>query len=309
MASKKISFIVNPNAAMGSTGREWPHIKSLARSRLGHFQSFITGKPGDATKLTHKTLLEGADIVVCVGGDGTLNEVVNGFMGKDGPVRTKAILAFIPRGTGCDFIKTVPIPVDIHRLLKLIANPHIRPIDLGRLQYVDHEGNTSCKYFHNVISFGLGGEVDERVNRTTKVFGGFISFIWTTVISILIYNKKQIHLKADNSFENNVIIWNIAIANGRYHGGGMHVAPAARIDDGLFHVTVIGNLTLPEVFINLPKLYNGKIYQIKKVNTFTCKRVEAYSDQQVLLDVDGEQPGYLPVTIDILPNALSIICQ
>ena len=89
----------------------------------------------------------------------------------------------------------------------------------------------------------------------------------------------------------------------------MHVAPAARIDDGLFHVTVIGNLTLPEVFINLPKLYNGKIYQIKKVNTFTCKRVEAYSDQQVLLDVDGEQPGYLPVTIDILPNALSVICQ
>ena len=308
MTTKKISFIVNPNAAMGSTGREWPHIKSLAKNRLGPFQSFITNYPGDATKLTREALRKGSDIIVCVGGDGTLNEVVNGFMGKDGPVRTESILAFIPRGTGCDFIKTVPIPVDVKRLLELIANPHIRPIDLGRLQYVDHTGTASCKYFHNVISFGLGGEVDERVNRTTKVFGGFISFIWATVISILIYNKKQIHFKADNSFENNVISWNIAVANGQYHGGGMHVAPGARIDDGLFHVTVIGNLTLPGVFINLPKLYNGKIYQLKKVNTFTCKRLEAYSDQQVLLDVDGEQPGYLPVTIDILPHALSIIC-
>lgn len=309
MASRKIVFIVNPSAAMGSTGREWPRIKALARDRLGPFQAFLTNGPGDAIRLTRLALLEGAEMVVCVGGDGTLNEVVNGFMGEDGPIQPEAMLGFIPRGTGCDFIKTVPIPRELNKALDLIKDPHARPIDLGRLKYREHNGYFSYRYFHNVVSFGLGGEVDERVNSTTKVFGGFISFIWATLVSILIYDKKRIHLKVDNGFEREVINWNVVVANGQYHGGGMWVAPGATVDDGLFHVTVIGDLTLAEVFLNLPKLYNGKILTIKKVKMLVGKKVEAYSDQRVLLDVDGEQPGQLPVIIDIVPGALLIITE
>jgi YegS/Rv2252/BmrU family lipid kinase len=309
MASRKIVFIVNPSAAMGSTGREWPRIKALARDRLGPFQALLTNGPGDAIRLTRLALLEGAEMVVCVGGDGTLNEVVNGFMGEDGPIQPEAMLGFIPRGTGCDFIKTVPIPRELNRALDLIKDPHARPIDLGRLKYREHNGYFSYRYFHNVVSFGLGGEVDERVNSTTKVFGGFILFIWATLVSILIYDKKRIHLKVDNGFEQEVINWNVVVANGQYHGGGMWVAPGATVDDGLFHVTVIGDLTLAEVFLNLPKLYNGKILTIKKVKMLVGKKVEAYSDQRVLLDVDGEQPGQLPVIIDIVPGALLIITE
>lgn len=309
MASRKIVFIVNPSAAMGSTGREWPRIKTLARDRLGPFQALLTNGPGDAIRLTRLALLEGAEMVVCVGGDGTLNEVVNGFMGEDGPIQPEAMLGFIPRGTGCDFIKTVPIPRELNRALDLIKDPHARPIDLGRLKYREHNGYFSYRYFHNVVSFGLGGEVDERVNSTTKVFGGFISFIWATLVSVLIYDKKRIHLKVDNGFEREVINWNVVVANGQYHGGGMWVAPGATVDDGLFHVTVIGDLTLAEVFLNLPKLYNGKILTIKKVKMLVGKKVEAYSDQRVLLDVDGEQPGQLPVIIDIVPGALHIITE
>ncbi len=309
MSSRKITFIVNPSAAMGSTGREWHIIKALAKDRLGPFQALLTTGPGDAIRLTRRALLEGADLIVCVGGDGTLNEVVNGFMEEDSSIRPEAMLGFIPRGTGCDFIKTVPIPRKLNRALDLIIDSHARPIDLGRLRYRDHHGHYSSRYFHNVVSFGLGGEVDERVNRTTRVFGGFISFICATLISILIYNKKQIHLKVDNCFDQRVISWNVVVANGQYHGGGMWVAPGASVDDGLFHVTVIGDLTLAEVFLNLPKLYNGKIYQLKKVSTLVGKRVEAYSDQRVLLDVDGEQPGLLPVIIDIVPEALLLITE
>lgn len=309
MSPGKIVFIVNPSTAMGSTGREWPRIKALARDRLGPFQAFLTNCPGDAIRLTRLALLEGAEMVVCVGGDGTLNEVVNGFMGEDGPIQPEAMLGFIPRGTGCDFIKTVPIPRELNRALDLIKDPHARPIDLGRLKYREHNGYFSYRYFHNVVSFGLGGEVDERVNSTTKVFGGFISFIWATLVSILIYDKKRIHLKVDNGFEREVINWNVVVANGQYHGGGMWVAPGATVDDGLFHVTVIGDLTLAEVFLNLPKLYNGKILTIKKVKMLVGKKVEAYSDQRVLLDVDGEQPGQLPVIIDIVPGALLIITE
>jgi len=257
--------------------------------------------------LTRNALHKGAELVVCVGGDGTLNEVVNGFMGKNGPIRPEAMVGFIPRGTGCDFIKTVPIPVELNRALDVIITSHTRSIDLGRLEYMDHHGHPSSRYFHNITSFGLGGEVDERVNRSTKIFGGFISFILSTLISILIYNKKRIHLTVDNCFDQSVMIWNVVVANGQYHGGGMWVAPHAAVDDGLFHVTIIGDFSLAEVFWNLPKLYNGKLLQLKKVQTFVGKRVKASSDQQVLLDVDGEQPGQLPAVIDIVPKAVRFI--
>ena len=307
MLSRKVTFIVNPNAAMGSTRRHWPRIEALARERLGPIQALHTGGPADASRLTRQALMEGTDLIVCVGGDGTLNEVVNGFMGEEGPIRGNALLGFIPMGTGCDIIKTVPIPRDVIRVLDLIRELRFRAIDLGLLCYRNHHGRPAHRYFHNVASFGLGGKVDERVNRTTKVFGGFISFIWATLISLLIYNKKRIQLKVNGACDQEIICWNVVVANGQYHGGGMWVAPDAAVDDGLFHITVIGDLSLPQVFLNLPKLYNGKILEVRKVFSLTGKRVEAHSDQQVLLDVDGEQPGQLPVTITMVPRALRLI--
>jgi diacylglycerol kinase (ATP) len=307
MVSKKLTFIVNPNAAMGAVSKEWPRIEALAKDRLGSFETLPTTAPGDAINLTRQALLEGTEIVVCIGGDGTLNEVVNGFMGEGSPIRRDAVLAFIPMGTGCDFVKTVPIPRGANGVFDLILDSCSRAIDLGLLRYRDHLGRPGYRYFHNLTSFGLGGEVDKRVNRTTKALGGFVSFIWATLISLLIYDKKRVHLTVDNSLDQEVITWNIAVANGQYHGGGMRVAPDASVDDGLFHITVIGDLSLPQVFLNLPKLYNGKILEVKKVFTLTGKRIEAHSDQQVLLDVDGEQPGQLPVSIQIVPGALNLV--
>jgi diacylglycerol kinase (ATP) len=309
MPSKKVTFILNPNAAMGAANKEWPRIAALAKSRLRSFEALHTAGPGDATRLTRQALLDGTDLVICIGGDGTLNEVVNGFMGENGPIRRDALLGFIPIGTGCDFIKTVPIPRDVSRVFDLIADSQFRDIDLGVLRFRDHRGRSASRYFHNVTSFGLGGEVDARVNRTTKAFGGFFSFIWATLISLLVYDKKQVHLKVDNSFEQEVTTWNIVVANGQYHGGGMWVAPDAAVDDGLFHITVIGDLSLPQVFLNLPRLYNGKILEVQKVFTLTGRSVKARSVQPVLLDVDGEQPGQLPVSIEIVPRALHLIAQ
>jgi len=307
VASTKIAFIVNPHAAAGSAGKSWPQIAALARDRLGAFQVFFTAGPGDATRLTREAVSQGAETIVCVGGDGTLNEVVNGLMGEDGPIRPEVTVGFIPRSTGCDLIKTVSIDRKLDRAMDIIRDGHTRILDLGRIHYQDHRNNPSYRYFHNIASFGLGGEVDERVNKTTKALGGFLSFIGATLVSLLKYDKKRIHLKVDDAFDGEINVWNIAVANGQYHGGGMLVAPGAQVDDGLFQVTVIGDLTLPEVFLNLPKLYNGKIYEVAKVRSFVGKRVEAFSDQKVLLDVDGEQIGTLPVVIEIVPRAITLI--
>jgi YegS/Rv2252/BmrU family lipid kinase len=307
MASKKIAFIVNPQAAAGSAGRSWPTIKALAEDRLGPFSVSFTAGPGDAIGLTREALSRGAEVVICVGGDGTLNEVVNGLMGEHGPIRPDARLGFIPRSTGCDLAKSVHIDRELDRALDIIKHAHTRILDLGRIRYQDRRGQPTYRYFHNVTSFGLGGEVDERANRTTKAFGGFLSFFWAMLISLLKYDKKRIRLKVDDRFDGEVTIWNVAVANGQYHGGGMWVAPGARVDDGLFHVTVVGDLSLPEVFLNLPKLYNGKIYEVSQVSSFVGKRVEAFSEQRVLLDVDGEQIGTLPVVIEMVPRAVHLI--
>ena len=310
MAFKKIVFIVNPHSGNGATGREWPRIQTAAKAQLGTtLTSCLTSGPGDATRMAKSHLLDGADVIVCVGGDGTLNEVVNGFMDENGPIRKDALLGFIPNGTGCDFVKTVPIPRDLEESLDTLRSGNPRLIDLGRLRYRNHQDAPSTRYFHNITSFGLGGEVDARVNRTTKAFGPFISFIWSTLIAILSYGKKTIRLKVDNHYDEEIKIWNVAVANGQHHGGGMRVAPGAVIDDGLFHITVIGDLSLAGVFRHLPKLYNGKIREIKEVSCLTGKKVEAFSQEPVLLDVDGEQPGILPITIDIIPSALWVIMK
>ena len=302
-------FIVNPHSGNGSTGREWPDINAAARDKLGAFTSYLTSGPMDATRIARSSLLEGADLIVCIGGDGTLNEVINGFMNEDGPIRTDAILGFLPNGTGCDFVKTAPIPGRIEESLSTVRNGRACAIDLGKIRYRDQHGLPCTRYFHNITSFGLGGEVVERTNKTTKAFGPFISFIWATLMTLFLYGKKNIQLKVDNFYDQEIKIWNVAVANGQYHGGGMWVAPDAVINDGLFNITVIGDLSLAGVFWHLPKLYNGKIKKIKKVSFLTGKRIEAYSEQPVLLDVDGEQPGRLPVVIDIVPSAINVIMK
>lgn len=303
----RIAFIVNPHAGNGSTGSKWPMIEALARDRLGPFEAYMTRGPGDAVLRVKNALAEKVRLLVCVGGDGTLNEVVNGMMMHEASVRSHLALGFIPNGTGCDFVRTVSIPQDLEQAIDLIAAGTVRTIDLGVLLFRDNQGHERVRYFHNITSFGLGGDVAQRVNRTTKALGPFVSFMWATLISIFSCGKKKIRLRVDENFERELRVWNVAVANGQYHGGGMWVAPGASVCDGILNVTIIGDLAIPEIFKNLPKLYNGKINDIDKVTTLAGEKVKASSNEQVLLDVDGEQPGMLPIDIGIVPDGLNII--
>ena len=303
----RIVFIVNPHAGSGSTGANWPKIESIAGDRLGPFETYMTRGPGDGVKLVKNALAQKVRLLVCVGGDGTLNEVVNGIMMHEASRRSELVLGFIPNGTGCDFVRTVSIPQNLEQAVDLIAAGAARRIDLGMLFFRDDLGRERRRYFHNIASFGLGGEVAQRVNRTTKALGPFISFMWATLVSIFLCGKKKIRIRVDEGPEQELTVWNVAVANGQYHGGGMWVAPGASVSDGLLNVTVIGDLAIPEIFLNLPKLYNGKIDDIEKVTMLAGEKVEALSNQPVLLDVDGEQPGKLPVVIDIIPDGLNII--
>ena len=306
----KIVFIVNPHAGNGSTETTWPLIESLAKDRIGPFEVYVTKGPGDAMTLVKNAVAENVRLLVGVGGDGTLNEVVNGLMMHGDAIRSDVTLGFIPNGTGCDFVRTLSIPQDIEQAVDLIASGPVRSIDLGVLAFKDRNGRNRCRYFHNVASFGLGGEVARRVNRTTKTLGPFISFMWATLVSLFLCGKKRIRISIDeDDYQKEMVVWNIAIANGQYHGGGMRVAPDASMCDGLLNITVIGDLTIPEVFLNLSRLYNGRVYEIDHVVAVTGKTATATSDERVRTEVDGESSGQLPATVKIVPGALKIIAN
>lgn len=310
MNFKKITFIVNPSAGNGATGKKWALIEKLAHDKLGVFDYHLTNGPGNAMELTRLAFLRGSDLVICVGGDGTFNEVINGYMDGDTPVKHEVSIGYIPNGTGLDFSKTMHIPrkpEDALDMIKYSLTPRL--IDLGRITYQDHSGAISNRYFHNIVSFGLGGEVVSCVNRSSKLFGGFLTFIWATLISLLTYKSKRMHITIDNSSYIDVKSLHVAVANGQFQGGGMWVAPQAKMDDGILNTTIIGDLSVLEILLNLYKLYNGKIFTVKNITSLAGKRVEAYSEQKVLIDVDGEQLGSLPITIDVVPGVLSLISE
>ena len=159
--------------------------------------------------------------------------------------------------TGADLIKTLKIPKDAEQAAGVIARGRTRRIDVGRLTFRDHDGAEVKRYFVNIASFGMGGAVDERVNRTTKVFGGFASFLWATLVTLFTYRNPPVSVSVDGGDPVELKITNVAVANGRFFGGGMMVAPKAEMDSGLFDVVFIGTMTVPEALGSISRIYKG----------------------------------------------------
>ena len=312
MPGPHMLMIVNPAAGNGATGRNWPDIRARARQRLGSFATHITNRVGDAQAAAQQAVADGIKLVVAVGGDGTFNEVVNGCLSGGDLQRLQQIrdgfaLGFIPDGTGCDIAKTLRIPKSTAGAIEIIANGRPCAVDMGRLRYQGHDGRCKERFFHNVVSFGVGGEVVQQVSGTVKTFGPFAAFLIATLKTLVRYRPKRVTLTIDDRFLGNGWVWNVAIANGRYHGGGMLVAPEADMADGWFDVTLIGRLTLLDVALNLHRLYNGNLHSVKQVHHFRGRSIRSESPHPVLIEMDGEQPGTLPVQIDLLPGVLNIM--
>lgn len=302
--------IVNPHSANRRTGREWPEIARALKEVLGGIRYAHTREPGDATRIAREALASGHRTIVSVGGDGTLNEVVNGFFrvesGRAAAVNPDAVLGMIPRGTGGDFRKTLGIPPDLEGAAAVLRDGRDRRIDAGMLEYVNHRDRPSVRFFLNITSFGVGGEVDERVNRSSKLLGGKISFFRAALAATLAYRNKPVRLKVDGEKEWEGKIYNVAVANGQYFGGGMWVAPEARPDDGVFDIVIMGDFSFFDSLFGGTKIYRGRHLAHPKVEFLRGIRVEATSEERVLLDVDGEQPGRLPIKISILPGSVLV---
>jgi YegS/Rv2252/BmrU family lipid kinase len=299
-------LVVNPESAGGTTGRRWPEIRAEVLRALGDgAEHAFTERPMHAAALTAEALRNGFRRIVAVGGDGTLNEVVNGFFQAGSPVPPDACLALVPRGTGGDFRRTFGLNGSLRETCARLTGD-VRPLDVGRVRFIRTDGAPGERYFVNVASFGVSGQVDRAVNASSKVLGGKVSFFLASVRTLVGWRDQVVRIRVDGGPEETLAVTTLAVANGQYFGGGMRVAPEADPSDGQLDVTIWSGYHLKDFALKSASVYDGRHVRWAGTRTLRCRRLEATSDEEVLLDVDGEQPGRLPATFEVLAGALRI---
>jgi YegS/Rv2252/BmrU family lipid kinase len=260
----------------------------------------------DAIALARSALRAGYECVVAVGGDGTLNEVANGFFESGRLVREGSALGVIPCGTGGDFRRAFRWTTDLADAAARLKGEGTRPLDVGLLRFVGPGGERAERYFVNVASAGVSGQVDFEVNRASKILGGRASFAIGTLKAMIRYHNRRVRFSLDDGPAREAETTVFAVANGQYFGGGIWVAPDARSDDGLFDLTLWSSYRLRDLALHARSLYDGSHVRLSNTSRFQAKKVRLESDEEVLLDIDGEQPGKLPASMEILPGALRL---
>ena len=297
--------IVNPQSRGGATGRRWAAIEPLLREALGALDVATTRGPRDAERIAREGVRAGAELVIAAGGDGTASEVVAGLLG--GGLGAYAELAFLPLGTGGDLARALGIETSLERAIACIAGGKARAIDAGRVSFVGRDGAARSSHFVNIASIGVSGLVTELVNQSPKHLGGRASFFLGTVRAIARWRAAPVRIRVDGALVHDGLLHLAAVANGRYFGGSMHVAPQALLDDGRFDVVVIrgegGKLRLLR---NFPRLYAASHVTLPDVSQHRGTVVEAESDAEMWLEIDGEPLGKLPARFECLPAALRL---
>jgi YegS/Rv2252/BmrU family lipid kinase len=301
-------LIVNPRSAGGRTGRQFDRIARAVRAAVGDFECAFTQSRGDGARLAREAAASGGKLVVAVGGDGTASEVVDGLVAFGKPRDPDALFGFVPRGTGSDLRRTLGLPEDLEAAARVLAGRNAVVCDLGRIEYADNDGAPAVRHFVNVAGFGVAGVVVDGVNRGLRLGSGKLSFMLASAKALLRWSDRRVRWRADGGAWIEEAITSLSVCNGRFFGGGMQVAPGARIDDGLFDVVVWSGLGLTDFVTKKRMLYDGTHVTLPNTRVLRARSVEAEAmdAEPVLLDVDGEQPGRLPARITILPGALKV---
>ena len=302
----KPRLIVNPASGNGRTGRHFDHIARLVHAAIGDFDCSFTRRRGDGVVLAREAARAGVNLVVAVGGDGTASEVIDGLVDEQRAIRSDITFGFIPRGTGGDLGRTLGCPSDSAEAARVLSGQVQRTIDLGRIEFIGHDGRPQVRHFVNVAGAGIAGLVVQHVEGMGKALGGKASFMIAAGRALVGWRDQGVRWRVDAGPWQEEAITAISVCNGRYFGGGMMVAPDARMDDGLFDVTIWRGLGLSDFILRRGMLYDGTHVRLANTRVLRGSVVEAepVGPSPILLDVDGEQPGRLPARFTILPGAL-----
>ena len=300
MTGQSTAFLVNPASAGGSTGTHWPEIARRA-AELGLIgDTLFSERPEHLRELARQAAAGGVELLVAVGGDGTVNEVVNGLAAE----RTSAELAVIPRGTGVDFVRTFDIPTKLDDALRVALTGRSRAIDLGRATFRSWSGGEQSSCFANVASAGMSGAIAKRVNESKSRFAKASYFLATFAVFAR-WQTSDVRVAVDDE-SRSARMRDVVVANCRYFGAGMEICPEAEPDDGLLDALLIGDVTKTDLALTLPKIYRGTHLPHPKAELLRGKAVSVDADVPLPIQLDGEQPGTTPVRFEVLPKALRL---
>lgn len=311
--NEKVHVILNPKSAGGATASAAPEILRTLQQKFSDCELSETTGPRSAVALTQKALRDGATLVLAVGGDGTLNEVVNGFFDEGSLIAPNARLSVLPFGTGSDFRKTLGLTDDWRDAIATLDQRQTRMIDLGEITFQDRDGQKTTWLFDNIASFGIGGIIADKVNRASfaKKFGGRFAFTYHTLTTALTYRPQTVRLKVDDTFDRDVATTIVAICNGRYFGSGMEIAPGADIEDGLFEIVILEDLSPLDFFRSVGRIYEGAHVDDPKVTILKGRDVTVTTTSQTAaplpLEIDGETPGFINAHFSLKPKALPML--
>jgi diacylglycerol kinase (ATP) len=283
-------FVVNPASGSGRAGRLWPQIAAALPAHFERYETRLTSRPGDATRLACELLHAGATRIIAAGGDGTVHEVANAGC---------PCIGVLPLGSAGDFARIVGVPREWEAALPWLAAAEPLAMDLGLATCTSDSGATRSRYFINMASFGLGGRVVQRRR---------MPYLLAAVSELQSGEPAHFALTLDGKTLATRAI-HVAVGNGRYQGKGMNLCPNAHLDDGLLDVTIIEPLGLLELAKDIRKIYSGAILEHPKVHPFLVRTLRAEADRPVAVELDGEPAGYLPLEIEVAPEAVQVLVR
>ena len=298
--------IVNQAAGGGKTQKDWPTIDALLVKEGIRFEPFFTDRRLHASIIARNKIKEGYSKIIVVGGDGTMNEVINGLFSQKRIHTTEVMLGMISVGTGNDWARTFNIPADYEGAVRTIKEQKTFIQDAGLVTYLKN-GKTWNRYFINIAGMGFGARVVERSNKMKdKGKSGPFLYFYNIFLSLLGYKSKKASIEIDGiTYLRKVFSLNVGI--GKYNGGGMIQVPHAIADDGLYSITLIKKIGKLNVLANVKRLYNGSIVTHSKVETYMAKKIQIDGSTSLHLETDGETLGHVPVSFQIIPKSVRII--
>ena len=298
--------IVNTAAGGGRTKKDWPLIAQILQREGIRYEPYFTDRRLHASIIARNKIKEGYSKIIVVGGDGTMNEVINGVFAQKRILTTEVMLGMISVGTGNDWARTFNIPSDYEGAVRTIKEQKTFIQDAGLVNYRKN-GKEWKRYFINIAGMGFGARVVERANRSKeKGKSGPMLYFYNILFSLIQYRSKKAVIEIDGTSYNRKI-FSLNVGIGKYNGGGMIQVPHAIADDGLYSITLIKKIGKLNVIANMKKLYNGKITQHSKVETYMARSVQIDGSALLKVETDGESLGHGPVSFEIIPRCVTVI--
>jgi len=295
------AVVVNPRAGAGAAGRRWPAVARMLQDRIGAVKFHFTSAPGHGLALGRELAVAGFDPVIAAGGDGTLNEVANGILAAGSGTR----LGVLPLASAGDFARTLGLSGTLDAIEALAAG-RAQPLDAVLVRF-HGPGGPAERYFVNAASIGLGAQVARSVGRWPRALPARARYLMAAAGKLAGGRGFHVRFQPDDAPESEFHLTTAALANGRYQGGGVLIAPGAAIDDGEMDCTLVDRVSLTEVAVHVKLLYSGGIYSHPKVHHWRATRVRAEGPAGVPLELDGEPVGELPLEAEVRPRALRLI--